>query len=148
MLLLGGLRGFGMIDPHVLHIKARGENIPFSISIPSCYLSQGEGLPGVHGSLTPILCVCVFLPFLGPLLRHMEVPRLGSPFRVIATDLHHSHSSTGSELHLQPIPQLTATPDPSPPEQGQGSNPQPHGSSSDSLTTAPRRESHHSFIYI
>ena len=141
MLLLGGLREFGMIDPHVIHIKACGENIPFSISIPSFYLSQGEGLPGVHGSLTPIFFVCVFLPFLGPLLQHMEVPRLGSPFRVVATDLHHSHSSAGSELHLQPIPQLTATPDPSPPEQGQGSNPQPHGSSSDSFPLCHNRNS-------
>ena len=26
--------------------------------------------------------------------------------------LHHSHSNSGLELHLQPTPQLTATPDP------------------------------------
>ena len=30
----------------------------------------------------------------------------------IATSLRQSHSNTGSELHLQPTPQLTATPDP------------------------------------
>ncbi|RKM63539.1 hypothetical protein C0984_19550, partial [Clostridioides difficile] len=30
----------------------------------------------------------------------------------IAAGLHHSHSNTGSEPHLQPTPQLTATPDP------------------------------------
>ena len=29
-----------------------------------------------------------------------------------AASLHHSHSNTRSELHLQPMPQLTATPDP------------------------------------
>ena len=29
-----------------------------------------------------------------------------------ATGLHHSHSNAGSELHLQPTPQLTAMPDP------------------------------------
>ena len=29
-----------------------------------------------------------------------------------AAGLHHSHSNTRSELHLQPTPQLTATPDP------------------------------------
>jgi len=28
-----------------------------------------------------------------------------------AAGLHHSHSNAGSELHLQPTPQLTATPD-------------------------------------
>ena len=30
----------------------------------------------------------------------------------VATGLHHSHSNTRSELHLQPTSQLTATPDP------------------------------------
>ena len=32
--------------------------------------------------------------------------------RAVAASLCHSHSHTGSELHLQPIPQLTATLDP------------------------------------
>jgi len=30
----------------------------------------------------------------------------------IAAGLHHSHSNVGFELHLQPTPQLMATPDP------------------------------------
>ena len=34
-------------------------------------------------------------------------------------DLRHSHSNTGSEPRLQPIPQLTAMPDPQLTEQGQ-----------------------------
>ena len=46
----------------------------------------------------------------------------------MAAGLHHSHSNTGSELHLRYTPQLMAMPDPSPTEQGQGSIPQPHGS--------------------
>ena len=45
----------------------------------------------------------------------------------VATDLHGSHSNSGSEPKLQPTPQRTATPDPWPTEQGQGSNLQPHG---------------------
>ena len=32
--------------------------------------------------------------------------------RVVAASLHHSHSNVGSEPHLQPTPQLMATPDP------------------------------------
>ena len=32
--------------------------------------------------------------------------------RVAASGLYHSHSNTGSEPHLQPTPQLMATPDP------------------------------------
>ena len=34
------------------------------------------------------------------------------PIGAIAAALHHSHSNTGSEPHLQPTPQLRATPDP------------------------------------
>ena len=48
--------------------------------------------------------------------------------RAIAAGLRQSHSNAGSELRVQPIPQLTAMPDPKPTERGQGSNPQPHGS--------------------
>ena len=32
--------------------------------------------------------------------------------RAVAAGLHQSHSNSGSELHLQPTPQLKATPDP------------------------------------
>ena len=32
--------------------------------------------------------------------------------RATAASLHQSHSNSGSEPHLQPTPQLTATPDP------------------------------------
>ena len=32
--------------------------------------------------------------------------------KAVATGLHHSHSNARSELHLRPIPQLTAVPDP------------------------------------
>ena len=46
----------------------------------------------------------------------------------VATGLCQSHSNVGSEMHLRPTPQLTATLDPQPTEQGQGSNPKPHGS--------------------
>ena len=34
------------------------------------------------------------------------------PIGAAAAGLHHSHSNAGSELCLQPTPQLTATPDP------------------------------------
>ena len=47
--------------------------------------------------------------------------------RAVATSLHHSHSSIGSEPCLRPTPQLTAMLDPLPTEQGQGLNPRPHG---------------------
>ena len=47
--------------------------------------------------------------------------------RAIAADLRQSHSKAGSELHLQPTPQLTAMPDTYCTERGQGSNLRPHG---------------------
>ena len=54
----------------------------------------------------------VFLPFLGPLLWHMKVPRLGVLIRAVATGLRQSHSNARSEPCLQPTLQLTATLDP------------------------------------
>ena len=69
----------------------------------------------------------VFLPFLGQLTWHMEVPRIGGLIGAVATSLRQSHSNARSEPCLQPT-QLTGTPDPQLTDQGQGSNPQPHGS--------------------
>ena len=50
--------------------------------------------------------------FLQPHLWHMKVPRLGGRVRAAALGLHHSHSHTGSEPHLQPTQQLAAMADP------------------------------------
>ena len=52
----------------------------------------------------------LFILFFRPQVRHVEVPRGG--IRATAASLHHSHSDTSSEQHLQPTLQLTATPDP------------------------------------
>ena len=48
-----------------------------------------------------------FFFFLGPQVRHMGLPRLGAEIRATAASLCHSNSKAGSELHLQPSPQLT-----------------------------------------
>ena len=53
----------------------------------------------------------VFLSFLGLLLWHMEIPRLGV-LRAVATGLRRSHSNARSEPSLGPTPQLMAMPDP------------------------------------
>ena len=57
-------------------------------------------------------CVYVYIVFLEPNLRHMEVPRLGGWIRTAAASLRQSHSNAGSEPRLQPTSQLEATPDP------------------------------------
>ena len=54
----------------------------------------------------------IYLSFLGPLLWHMEIPRLGGLIGAVAASLCQSHSSTESEPHLPPTPQLKAPPDP------------------------------------
>ena len=64
----------------------------------------------------------------------------GGLIGAVGAGLRRGHSGAGSEPRLRPAPQLTATPDRWPTEQGQGPSPQPHGSWSDSLTAAPRRE--------
>ena len=53
--------------------------------------------------------------------------------RATAAGLHHRHSNAGSEPHVRPTPQLTATPDPQPTERGQGSNLCPRGPKWDSF---------------
>ena len=49
---------------------------------------------------------------LGPHPRHMEVPTLRGPIGTVAASLGQSHSNAGSEPHLQPTLQFTATGDP------------------------------------
>ena len=46
--------------------------------------------------------------------------------RAVAAGLYHSHSNTGSKLHLWPMLHLVATLDTLTTKQGQGSNPRPH----------------------
>jgi len=79
----------------------------------------------------PVLLLLFFL-CLFAFSRAAPVAYGGSQARgligAVAASLHQSHSNLGSELHLQPTPQLTATPDPQPTDRGQGSNPQPHRS--------------------
>ena len=58
------------------------------------------------------LQVCLFVCFLEPHLRDMEVPTLGDKFKLQLPAYTHSHSCARSKPHLQPTPQLVATPDP------------------------------------
>ena len=53
----------------------------------------------------------VFLSFRATLAAYGSFQARGL-IGAVAASLHHSHSNTGSELHLQPTPQLTAVPDP------------------------------------
>ena len=69
----------------------------------------------------------LFFVFLGPHLQHMEVPKLGVQSELQPLAYTTFHSNSGSELHPQPTPQLTATQDPQPTERGQELNPSPHG---------------------
>ena len=104
---------------------------------PSDLFLKGMALKSGHLFLF-LFFVC--LPFPGLLPSACGGSQARGRIGAVAAGLHLSHSHTRPEPRLRPTPQLTATPDPEPTERGQGSNPQPHGSSSDSLTTVPRRE--------
>ena len=91
----------GVID----NIGVEGTGLFSNLSAIKEFLSPGPGKVGKNRA--GFIYLFVFLPFLGPLPRHMEVPRLG-----VESDLRQSHSNVGSEPHLRPIPQLAATPDP------------------------------------
>ena len=72
----------------------------------------------------------MFLSFLGggvatPAAHGVSQAR--GQIRAVTAGLCHSHSNAGSEPHLPPTPQLTATPDPEPPGRGQALNLHPHG---------------------
>ena len=73
---------------------------------------SAAGWGGIFQTSLTFLSFFFFLVFLGLHLQHMEVPRLGGLIGAVATGLHHSHSNVGSELHLQPTPQLAAKLDP------------------------------------
>ena len=81
------------------------------------------------GPLSPLTARAIFSFFF--LFRAAPTPYGSYQARgwigATAADLHHSHSNMGSEPHLQPTPQVTATPDPQPTEWGHRSNPHPHG---------------------
>ena len=53
-----------------------------------------------------------FLVFLGPQPWHLEVPRLGVEAELQLPAYTTATATTGSQPHLQPTTQLTATPDP------------------------------------
>ena len=59
-----------------------------------------------------LLIFFVFLPFRGPLPAACGGSQARGLIGAVATSLHQSQSNAGSEPHLQPTPQLPATPDP------------------------------------
>ena len=61
-----------------------------------------------HSEFYFFFCFCLFRA--APMAHEGSQAR--GRIRVIATGLHHSHSSLGSEPHLQPTPQLMAMLDP------------------------------------
>ena len=54
----------------------------------------------------------VFLPFLGPFPGAYGGSKARGRIGAVAAGLCQGHSNSGFEAHLQPTPQLTATPDP------------------------------------
>ena len=74
--------------------------------------SRGKEHPiwGKYGWIVICLFVCFLLFRAAPLAYGGSQAR--GPIRATAAGLHHSHSISGSEPCLQPIPQLTAVLEP------------------------------------
>ena len=70
------------------------------------------------------------------------------PIGAVDAGLHHSHSNAGSELCLQPTPQLTATLDPYPMSKAREQTRNLMVPRLDSLTTEPRWELPPSFLIL
>ena len=58
------------------------------------------------------VCVCLFFAFSRAASAAYGDSQVRGGIGAVAASLRQSHSNTGSELHLQPTPQLTATLDP------------------------------------
>ena len=79
---------------------------------PSCkvgiIISVGQRAPVPRLFLTYIiLAIFFFCYFRAAPTAYGDFQARGQ-IEAVAASLHHSHSNMGSELHLQPIPQLTA----------------------------------------
>ena len=86
-------QGPGLCVPITWSLKDVDSQAPSSRSLPASFF----------------FFLIVFLAFPGPLLQHMEVPRIGVQSELL---LPQSHSNAGSEPHLQLTPQLMTMPDP------------------------------------
>ena len=82
------------------------------------YIQRGEKRD-IYDSVDVFVLICYTFFFFCLFAISWAAPAVygGSQARgriigVVATGLHQSHSNAGSELHLQTVPQLTATPDP------------------------------------
>ena len=112
-------------------------DLTISLFIGHIYLKV---LSVVYSIFSLFFCLCCwfFFFFLWPHLWHMKFPA-GVQIRAVAADLHHSHRNTGSQLQLQPMLQLAATPDLWPTERGQRLNLYPYGDSVRYLTHWAKR---------
>ena len=81
------------------HCAGLGLNhCPSAPKMPPSYATAGT--PFLPSFYLFIYLFMSFLLFLGPLPRHMEVPRLGGQIRAAVDSLGQSHSNTRSKPHL------------------------------------------------
>ena len=93
----------GEISRNLYHAQIILEGLTVSIPITGCLLTKVEFLI--------IFNFFVFF-FSRAAPEAYGGSQTGGPIGAVAAGLHHSHSNVGSEPHLRPTPQLTATPDP------------------------------------
>ena len=111
------LLGVGRL--YLQHVEvSRKECNPCHSSDPSCDSDSVHPEPTLPQENNFSVLSFLFLSFFSVfcLFRAASVAYAGSQAKgqigAVAAGLHHSHSNAGSELHLQPTPQLTAMLDP------------------------------------
>ena len=65
-----------------------------------------------HSNECEVISLFFFFVFFRAAPHHMEVPQAKGQIGAAAVSVCHNHSNVGSELQMQPTPQLTAVPDP------------------------------------
>ena len=73
-------------------------------------MAAGSVVARMENDVLDIFVVVVAISWAAPAAYGGSQAR--GPIRAVATGLCQSHSNAGSEPHLQPTPQLMATPDP------------------------------------
>ena len=79
----------------------------FNLSIITLMIALDDSL--LMGGEGAVLCIAIFFFFFRAAPAAHGSSQARGRIGTTAADVHHSHSNMESELHLQPIPLLTAT---------------------------------------
>ena len=113
---------FFFLELHLWHVEVPRLGVKSQLQLPAYATVTVLSLSFIFIILVPLtitsqlfylfIYLFIYLPFLGLLPWHMEVPRLGVELELQPLAYARVTATRGSEQRLQPTPQITATPDP------------------------------------